>query len=589
MASIASHYQGPASLPSDYALLSRYAVRHDSSGQNTFEEYNGSSDDESDDENSTLNVPRATSPRRYSAPPRRRPSKVTMGSAYEPAIERVMAPRADPNENTPLLNPPRIVEDVERNDLASHESSSQMFRDELRILTKYSLPVFGTHLLEFTLVIASVLTIGHLSTKALAAITLGSMTANVTGLSIIQGFTSALDTVLPSAWTSPQPHLVGLWAQRMGVVIAVVLIPMLSIWLNAEPILLALKQDPEVAHLAGLYLKWMTLGLPAYGFNLISRRYFQSQGLFAVPTRIIFIVAPINAVLNYVLVWGPEPIRLGFIGAPIASAISFNLIALMSLIYGVFFVPKTAWYPISKRSFTSLATLVNLGLGGVGQTASEWWAWELVGLAASMISPVALASQSVLLVSASTTFQAPYALAVATSVRIGNLLGEQRARRADIAAKTAIFIAFCVALVWSAMFFAFRNQWSYIFNNDEEVAAYVSSTLPLVALFQVFDGNAAITAGILRARGKQITGALLNLSGYYVIGIPFGVWLAFKHDLGLHGLWIGLTVSLVYSAVFGTWLCLRTDWNREVEKVLERIAKERKAGEEEERRAQSGR
>ncbi|KAJ8073477.1 ethionine resistance protein [Marasmius tenuissimus] len=550
MASIASHYQGPASLPSDYALLSRYAARNDPSGQSTQEDYDGSSDDEFDDENSTLNVPRATSPRRYSAPPRRRPSKVTMGSAHEPIIERVMAPRADPNENTPLLNPPRIVEDVERNDLASPESTSQMFRDEIRILTKYSLPVFGTHLLEFTLVIASVLTIGHLSTKALAAITLGSMTANVTGLSIIQGFTSALDTVLPSAWTSTQPHLVGLWAQRMGVVIAIVLIPMLSIWFNAEPILLALKQDPEVAHLAGLYLKWMSLGLP---------------------------------------VWGPEPIRLGFIGAPIASAISFNLIALMSLIYGVFFVPKTAWYPISKRSFTSLATLVNLGLGGVGQTASEWWAWELVGLAASMISPVALASQSVLLVSASTTFQAPYALAVATSVRIGNLLGEQRARRADIAAKAAIFIAFLVALVWSLMFFVFRNQWSYIFNDDEEVAVYVSSTLPLVALFQVFDGNAAITAGILRARGKQITGALLNLSGYYVIGIPFGVWLAFKHDLALHGLWIGLTVSLVYSSVFGSWLCLRTDWNREVEKVLERIAKERKAGEEEERRARGGR
>ncbi|KAL0060333.1 ethionine resistance protein [Marasmius tenuissimus] len=370
MASIASHYQGPASLPSDYALLSRYAARNDPSGQSTQEDYDGSSDDEFDDENSTLNVPRATSPRRYSAPPRRRPSKVTMGSAHEPIIERVMAPRADPNENTPLLNPPRIVEDVERNDLASPESTSQMFRDEIRILTKYSLPVFGTHLLEFTLVIASVLTIGHLSTKALAAITLGSMTANVTGLSIIQGFTSALDTVLPSAWTSTQPHLVGLWAQRMGVVIAIVLIPMLSIWFNAEPILLALKQDPEVAHLAGLYLKWMSLGLPAYGFNVISRRYFQSQGLFAVPTRIIFIVAPINAVLNYVLVWGPEPIRLGFIGAPIASAISFNLIALMSLIYGVFFVPKTAWYPISKRSFTSLATLVNLGLGGVGKSLS---------------------------------------------------------------------------------------------------------------------------------------------------------------------------------------------------------------------------
>lgn len=42
------------------------------------------------------------------------------------------------------------------------------------------------------------------------------MTASVTGYSIIHGLASTLDTMLPSAWTSSQPQLVGLWAQRMG-------------------------------------------------------------------------------------------------------------------------------------------------------------------------------------------------------------------------------------------------------------------------------------------------------------------------------------------------------------------------------------
>lgn len=77
--------------------------------------------------------------------------------------------------------------------------------------------------------------------------------------------------------------------------------------------------------------------------------------------------------------WGPRSIRLGFIGAPIATAISFNLISLCSIIYGIWFVPRTAWHPICRRSFTSLGVLVQLGLAGVGQTASEWWSWELVG------------------------------------------------------------------------------------------------------------------------------------------------------------------------------------------------------------------
>ena len=39
----------------------------------------------------------------------------------------------------------------------------------------------------------------------------------------------------------------------------------------------------------------------------------------------------------------------------------------------------------------------------------------------------------------------------------------------------------------------------------------VAFILPMVALFQVFDGLGAVTAGVLRAQGKQFTGALLNL------------------------------------------------------------------------------
>ena len=64
--------------------------------------------------------------------------------------------------------------------------------------------------------------------------------------------------------------------------------------------------------------------------------------------------------------WGPEPIALGFIGAPLATAISFNLIAISSIAYGIFLVPSTAWHPFSRRSFTDLGILVRLGLAGVG-------------------------------------------------------------------------------------------------------------------------------------------------------------------------------------------------------------------------------
>ncbi|KAI0353405.1 MATE efflux family protein [Trametes cingulata] len=585
MSSTYVHYSTPSSLPSDYALLSQYAAAHhlsadpEDAGPSTETadtDANDSYDPHGVDINGSL---RRKKSRRSSFPTSYiTPFNPTMGPLPDKSGHRSGPKPIEPTETTPLLAPlvPRIEEECDAEDAIQPPNIAKMFKEEVAILTKYTLPVFATHLFEYSLVIASVISIGHLSTTALAASTLGSMTASVSGFSIIQGFASTLDTMLPSAWTSTQPQLVGLWAQRMAVVMAATLVPILLVWFSSESILLFLKQEPEVARLAAVYLKYSAIGLPAYAFNSISRRYFQSQGLFTVPTRIILGVAPVNAALNYLLVWGPAPFRLGFIGAPIATAISFNLISLMSILYGVFFVPKTAWHPLSMRCFTSLGVLVQLGLSGVGQVASEWWSWELVGLAASQLGPTALATQSVLLVSASTTYQAPFALSVASSVRIGNLLGEENAKRAGVASKCAILMSLVISAVWSTMFMVFRHSWAHLFNDDPAVVSLVASILPLVALFQVFDGLSAITAGILRAIGKQFTGALLNLSAYYVVGIPFGIWLAFWRGMQLHGLWIGLTVSLVYCAAAGVWLCLRTKWDREVEKVRIRLEADRK-------------
>jgi len=75
--------------------------------------------------------------------------------------------------------------------------------------------LYSNPLDQYSLLVAGTVSIGHLSTRALAAATLGSMTASVTGFSIMQGFLSSLDTLLPSAWTSSNPQLVGLWCQRV--------------------------------------------------------------------------------------------------------------------------------------------------------------------------------------------------------------------------------------------------------------------------------------------------------------------------------------------------------------------------------------
>ena len=78
---------------------------------------------------------------------------------------------------------------------------------------------------------------------------------------------------------------------------------------------------------------------------------------------------------------------------------------------------------------------------------------------------------------------------------------------------------------------------------------------------------------MLRALGLHTTGALINLTSYYIIGLPFGIWLTFepRFGLGLRGLWLGLSIALGYASVLSSTLVWRANWTRAVERVRERL------------------
>lgn len=58
-----------------------------------------------------------------------------------------------------------------------------------------------------------------------------------------------------------------------------------------------------------------------------------------------------------------------------------------------------------------------------------------------------MATNSIILICAATTFQVPFAVGIAASVRIGNLLGEKNAQDCGIVSNVAIFIAVGFSLV----------------------------------------------------------------------------------------------------------------------------------------------
>lgn len=289
----------------------------------------------------------------------------------------------------------------------------------------------------------------------------------------------------PQAYTSARPTLTGLHAVRTMIIICLMIIPQWIIFFNATNILIALKQEPEVAELAGQYLKVVSAGLPGYALFEVVRRWLQSQGLMRPPTFVVSLVAPINIVLNYVLVWLPPPIGRGFVGAPLASAISMDLMGLLLLLYAIIWAPKHAWCGLSMDVFRNWGINISLGISGILMSASEWWSWEIAALAASLLGPIPLASQSVLLITTSIFYQTAFASSSAAAVRMGNLVGANQPQRARLAARVSVVYGIGLGFINMAILLVNKSKWGRLFSNDNKVVDLVGE---IVRCHQPFAG-----------------------------------------------------------------------------------------------------
>ena len=137
MSSTYAHYQGPSSLPSDYALLS------------AFNSNNDLADSESDPDSDTDSLNPARRRRRsFSNAYYYRPPRPTIGSYPRQDLSDAISNgrlAIIPSETTPLLSNPPVPRIEEPTDDCGAENGSDllMLWEEMLILARYSLPVFG--------------------------------------------------------------------------------------------------------------------------------------------------------------------------------------------------------------------------------------------------------------------------------------------------------------------------------------------------------------------------------------------------------------------------------------------------------------
>ncbi|CAK9442309.1 uncharacterized protein LODBEIA_P60520 [Lodderomyces beijingensis] len=442
---------------------------------------------------------------------------------------------------------------------------------ELRTLIKNAIPSVITFLLQCSLSTVSVFAVGHIGAAELAAVSMGAMTANITGYATIQGIATALDTLCPQAFGAKRYTLVGDYMQKCLALIFTVMAPVLICWLFfGYDLICLIVPDKTTAHLSAVYLQYVAFGIPGYIAFECGKRFLQAQGIYQIGAYVLLIAAPTNLVMNFALVK-----QMGYIGAPISVAINYWLMALLLFIATVFFVkphhtptgihPMECWGGLNiKRAFSGWSRLCSLAIPGLIMLEAEFLAFEILTLLASYIDTTSLAAQSIGTTMASLTYQVPFAIGIASSTRIANFLGAGLAESAKITTQVSLSFGLVISALNFLALFVFRRQIAYAFTDDEEVIATVLGIMWLIALMQVSDAINANSAGCLRGQGQTKIGGIVNLVSYYVVGLPLSIYLTFFSPWKgkLAGLWVGSTVALTIIGVVQSWYSLTADFNK---------------------------
>ncbi|KAB8232432.1 MATE family efflux transporter [Aspergillus alliaceus] len=443
------------------------------------------------------------------------------------------------------------------------------WKREARVIGKNAVPLMITFLLQYSLTVASIFTLGHLGTIELGAVSLASMSANITGYAVYQGLATSLDTLCSQAYGSGKKKLVGLQMQKMVYFLCSLTIPIAVLWFFADKILMKIVPEKEVAVLAGLYLKVIILGAPGYACFESGKRYVQAQGLFSASLYVLLICAPLNAFMNWLFVW---KFQWGFIGAPIAVAITDNLMPLLLFLYVHFIAGSECWNGLTIKALRNWGPMIRLALPGLVMVEAECLAFEVLTLASSYLGTTPLAAQSILSTIASIMFQIPFPLSISGSTRVANLIGATLVEPAKISAKVTMGGAVIVGVLNMLFLSSLRSYIPRLFTSEEEVIELVAHVLPLCAAFQLFDALAANCNGILRGIGRQEIGGYVQLFCYYAIAMPISFGTTFGLGWGLLGLWSGVAIALFLVSVIEMIFLRQTDWERSVQDALQRNA-----------------
>ena len=310
---------------------------------------------------------------------------------------------------------------------------------------------------------------------------------------------------------------------------------------------------PETRRLVGPYMRAIAFSALPLLLYAAFRRYLQGMHLVR-PIMIALVTAnAINAAANWVLIYGN-------LGMPVlgveGSAWATNLarVYMAAFLYGAIRLEhrrRGHRHPTVTFGFDAarIRRLVALGFPAASQVALEVGVFALATALAGRLDPVSSGSHQIALNIASLAFMLPLGLSSAAAVRVGYAYGAGDRQRAALAGWTALASGCVIMTGLGLVFFLWPMALLRVFTTDPRILDIGVSLLAIAAAFQLFDGTQAVATGALRGISETRMPMIVNVIGHWFLGLPVGYVLCFRFGWGVSGLWIGLSIGLIVTAL----------------------------------------
>ena len=424
-------------------------------------------------------------------------------------------------------------------------------------MLQLAIPVMLTQLGQVSVNLFDTIIVGNLlGSDALASVSLG----NAIFFSVFVfalGMSFAIPPLVSEAHAQKNHNEINRVFRHGFVINLSVGILLMILLLVASPLLYHLNQPPKIIPDTIIFLEMMAYSIIPFMIFQTLRETSEGLSFTIGVTKATILANILNVALNYVFIKG----LFGFPAMGVQGSALATLVSRIFMVVFLYFVlknnEKTKRYikdfslQISSFSKELFQKMIKLGIPTALQMFFEVTAFAAAAFICGLISAHDIASHQIALSMASFTFNLCIGFSVASTVMIGNRLGEKNFVELRKQGINNLKIVFLFMFACGIFFVVGRNILPTFFTQKEdiEVIQLASKLLIIAALFQLSDGVQVVALGCLRGIQDVKIPSILTFIAYWVITIPLGYFLCYTLKMGALGMWIALGLGLSISAI----------------------------------------